>query len=320
MTGIGILQLHTLGLSEEEAKQLKIDGGSSHVDIRMNPNGKEYWEGGEFMIGNAKFFTKKFESLNKGGKLLFNFKVPRTDERNNNGEPPVIKGGLAWLKIGADKPAIFEPGTVGALADTYATMIALEKFKWTALEQKDSNGKPHFKKFIIEPTWVNKDFLKKLNWDSNKAPLQGILEFSLVPVNNGRKWMASYGSDKMKEIFIAKDDVKHEVTGIVYEPNTVDADGDWMTEEDIEEAQRSFVLDNGDIYFHHQEEIDAKPVENWIAPSDIIIKDSNGNDVLIKKGTWLMTVKVFNKDMWDKIESGEIKGFSMRGSAIPEED
>ena len=33
----------------------------------------------------------------------------------------------------------------------------------------------------------------------------------------------------------------------------------------------------------------------------------------IKKGTWLMTMEVSDDDVWDKIEKGEITGFSMGG-------
>ena len=32
-----------------------------------------------------------------------------------------------------------------------------------------------------------------------------------------------------------------------------------------------------------------------------------------KKGTWLMTMEVSDDEVWDKIEKGEITGFSMGG-------
>jgi len=56
-------------------------------------------------------------------------------------------------------------------------------------------------------------------------------------------------------------------------------------------------------------------VENWIVPVSYIIKDDAGRDQEIKAGTWLLTVKVLDPQIWEQIESGEIKGFSMRGMA-----
>ena len=321
MRGVGIIQIHTLGLKEDEAKNFELDKGSSHIDIRMKPNNAEYWEGGEFMIGNAKFFAKKFRGLKKGEKLLFNFKVPRVDERTKNQKVSIIKGPDVWLKMGVDKPAIFPPGSVGALSNTYATMIALEKFEWVADKQIDVNGKPHFKVFTYKPTWLNKEWLSKLGWNVEKdgAPLEGTIEFTYAPIDGGRHWLAFGGKQEMKDFFV-KDEVKKEVTGIVYEPDTFDAEGDWMTEDDIEEAERSFMLNSGKIYFHHQKEIAAKVVESWIAPTDINIQKDDGSTETIKKGTWLMTVKVFDDEMWKKIEDGTIKGFSMSGYAIEEEE
>jgi len=319
MEGIGIIQIHTLGLTEKEAEELKLDGGSSHIDIRLKPDNKEYWEGGEFMIGNSKYFASKFKEAIEGKKVLrFNFKVPRKSEQINENKPSIIKGPLVWLEIGVKKPQIFKPGEIGAFSRSYATMIALEKFHWKAGKQTDSNGKKHYKEFFFEPIWLNKKYLKMLGWDPDVPPLSGRWIFNFVPTGEQRIWMASRPKEgnMSKDTFFAKDSKRHEVTGIVYAPMELDADGDYMTEEDILQAERSFVLDSGGtIYFHHQNKVNAIPVETWIAPVDFDITDDNGNIHHIAKGTWLMTTKVFDKDMWDKIESGEIVGYSMRGRA-----
>ena len=49
-------------------------------------------------------------------------------------------------------------------------------------------------------------------------------------------------------------------------------------------------------------------VESYVAKSDMEIEGQP-----IKKGTWLMTMEVSDDDVWDKIEKGEITGFSMGG-------
>jgi len=33
----------------------------------------------------------------------------------------------------------------------------------------------------------------------------------------------------------------------------------------------------------------------------------------LEKGTWMLSMKVNNPDIWDKVKSGEIKGFSIEG-------
>jgi len=318
MEGTGIIQIHTLGLSEEEAKELKLSGGSSHIDLRLKPEGKDYWEGGEFMIGNSKYFATKFKkAIEDRGVLRFNFKVPRKSEQTK--KPTIIKGPLVWLEIGVKEPKVFKPGEIGAFSKSFATMIALEKFHWKAGKQIDKNGKKHYKEFFFESTWLNKKYLKKLGWNLDKPPLSGRWVFNFVPIDNQRIWMSSRpkeGKSMSKDNFFAKDKKRHEVTGVVYAPLELDMDGDFMTEEDILQAERSFILDSGGkIYFHHMNKVNAIPVETWIAPVDFDIIDNEGNTQHIAKGTWLMTTKVFDENIWNKIESGEVVGYSMRGRA-----
>ena len=49
-------------------------------------------------------------------------------------------------------------------------------------------------------------------------------------------------------------------------------------------------------------------VETYVAPSDMEVE---GQPVI--KGTWLMTVEVENADVWNKVQKGEVTGFSMGG-------
>lgn len=110
---------------------------------------------------------------------------------------------------------------------------------------------------------------------------------------------------------IVKTDIEnHYVTGIVYSPMTEDSHGDYMEAEEIQKAAYYFAKNSRKIDIQHSfEPLDgATVVENWIAKADFEI---DGEE--IRKGTWLMTVEITDADIWDKIEKGEISGFSMGG-------
>lgn len=102
----------------------------------------------------------------------------------------------------------------------------------------------------------------------------------------------------------------HYITGIVYEPMVEDTDKNYMTAAEIAKAEKYFTENSGSIDIQHsfETEENVSVVESWITKCDCSI---NGKEV--KKGTWLMTVKVEDDDIWDKVEKGEITGFSMGG-------
>ena len=163
-----------------------------------------------------------------------------------------------------------------------------------------------------------------------------------------------------REGWILKTDSKKRYTlGVVYEPDKVDSQGDWSDEEEIEKACWNFMkliqgkskvtksvlelldlitkglekkstvaIDITDIWedlqkaaqglgVMHKEWGDniGNIVECYIAPVDMFI-----NGEWIRKGTWLMGV-VWSEDYFEKVENGEITGFSMggRGRRIYEE-
>jgi len=110
---------------------------------------------------------------------------------------------------------------------------------------------------------------------------------------------------------IVKTDSKHHyVTGIVYEPMVEDSDGNYMTEEEITKAAYWFAKNGDKVDLQHSFETleNAKVVETWIAKADFSIGDEK-----VKKGSWLITVEISDNEIWDKIEKGEITGFSMGG-------
>ncbi|UPV77780.1 XkdF-like putative serine protease domain-containing protein [Bacillus rugosus] len=100
------------------------------------------------------------------------------------------------------------------------------------------------------------------------------------------------------------------VYGIVYEPDTVDAHGDFMTAAEIEKAAHGFLKDAREIDKQHdfQGGVGAV-VESYVAPADF---EMNGET--IKKGSWVLVTKA-SEEIWEQIKKGEITGYSMAGTA-----
>lgn len=118
------------------------------------------------------------------------------------------------------------------------------------------------------------------------------------------------------EVSIQKMDVEKQlVTGIVLEPDEIDAHKDTVKEETIERAAHRFLARYNQAtkmgYMHSMfGSIGVELVQSWIAHEPTVI---NGKPV--KKGSWLMTVKVTSKQLWERIKRGEITGFSIGGIA-----
>lgn len=104
---------------------------------------------------------------------------------------------------------------------------------------------------------------------------------------------------------------EHIVCAIVYQPDTVDAQGDQASAEEIEKAAHDF-MENSQTFkvMHKGKPAKVKILESYIAPQDIKIAKQ-----AIKKGTWLMTVRVNDDKIWKDVKSGKLTGFSMAGYA-----
>lgn len=129
-------------------------------------------------------------------------------------------------------------------------------------------------------------------------------QFLITKAERGSASFASYGR------IVKADADSHYITGIVYEPMTEDAHGNYMTEEEITKAAYWFAKNGNQVDVQHSFEplADAAVVESYVAPCDMEISDET-----IQKGTWLMTVEVNDPDVFEAIQKGEITGFSMGG-------
>lgn len=107
---------------------------------------------------------------------------------------------------------------------------------------------------------------------------------------------------------IKADDEKQIVYGIVFEPEEEDTDGDVVSADEIEKAAHRFLRESRVIGKEHEEPAEAEPVESWLTQDDTVI---NGQSV--KKGAWIMGVKVHDDGLWQAVKKGEITGLSFGG-------
>lgn len=110
------------------------------------------------------------------------------------------------------------------------------------------------------------------------------------------------------------DELKKKIYGIVYTPNKEDSQGDYATAETIEKASDSFMIQlNGTNKIDTEHNLIIEPglniVENWIV--------RKGDELFpTETGAWAIGVKVKDDEIWNKIQKGELTGFSMYGEAV----
>lgn len=102
------------------------------------------------------------------------------------------------------------------------------------------------------------------------------------------------------------------VLGIVLEPEVVDAQGDIYSPEEIRQAAHRFMEEFGGLGLMHRFRVNGqvKVLESYLAPADIAF-----DDVRVRKGTWLLAVRILSDELWSQVKEGNLTGFSIGGSA-----
>jgi len=107
------------------------------------------------------------------------------------------------------------------------------------------------------------------------------------------------------------------VLGVVLEPETVDAQGDVYSADEVRKAAHRFMEEYQGLGLQHELRVNdqVKILESFIAPVEFTV-----GEVTIKKGTWLLAVRVLSDELWARVAEGQLTGFSIGGSArkVPE--
>jgi len=133
---------------------------------------------------------------------------------------------------------------------------------------------------------------------------------------HGGSFEAAVSKDNLNLEIIRKDREKQIIYGIVWTPGFVDAAGDYVEKEDIENAAHDYLINCRKLKLSHQVDIElvADLVESYLMPIDITL-----NKQKIKEGTWIVGIKIWDTGLWSEIEKS-ITGLSMGFRDISEDE
>lgn len=340
-----VLQAHWRGLSEEELKlsheALLKTSHSIHCDLRFEIDNHSLWgftvfEGSTEEIRSKGRGEARILHLSPQDSLQGAFKLRQPHE---------------WLTIAAEKPYISAPGGVGATSKKYSKFFQLDtgeyEFSFARLHGREVflHGEKLKGRLLMQYAPVGETTMPGgetqastgrvwiINKPDSQTPYTATHELADVEADLEKKgqdklvWserpgekpqiLDINGHDKFTEkeysaaIFKA-DSEKRLVYGVVSEPLTVDAQGDVLSEEEIEQFAHNYLIKSQKFDVRHNwKRVRASIVESWIAKSDF-----EWMGEVIKKGSWIIGVKVFDDDLWSKIRAGVYKAFSIGGRGV----
>ena len=170
-----------------------------------------------------------------------------------------------------------------------------------------SEGKPNCAKEIIRKAWGAGilDLDQKTALEINKA--------NILKIDLDKK----FGVTLSKHLIIKAGQKFGEhgvVYGVVYPVDEVDTDGDSANEDEVMKACWKFMEDYQSLNFMHKDPISPREVSIVECATAL----SSVPELGIKKGDWYMGIRVREPELKKMIESGEITGFSMEGTALPQ--
>jgi hypothetical protein len=93
----------------------------------------------------------------------------------------------------------------------------------------------------------------------------------------------------------------------------------YFSEDTVRKASELFLMrsnQNNATYEHERKMLDGMSVvESWIIEDEKTDKSRLYNFNL-PKGTWMISMKVNNDEIWQKVKDGEVKGFSIEGHFV----
>ena len=120
-------------------------------------------------------------------------------------------------------------------------------------------------------------------------------------------------------IIKAINELKREVTFLVYEPNIPDAHGEFASAETIQKAMESFNVSYfekqiavSNLFHIRDEKENIEPTDSFdVIRSFVLPVDAMIGETLVTEGSWLAVVKFNNDALWELFLEGEVSGLSM---------
>lgn len=133
------------------------------------------------------------------------------------------------------------------------------------------------------------------------------------PANRRAFLLMKADSSASETVTILKaDEEKRLVYGVVLEPDGVDAQSDTISADEIEATAHLYLDVFRNVGIQHEKLVNdaAHVVESYIAPADFVMGAQR-----VRKGSWILTVKIVDDDLWAAVKAGKYRGFSIEGVA-----
>ena len=174
---------------------------------------------------------------------------------------------------------------------------------------------------------INNLPLYELLFDDNDDNTLGCSKISLVEEPAVEEFFLKFSKDveeKEHKSFYFKDDSKRIITGIAMRadyPIYRNQDGQefyvQFSKDTIDKMMQKFMKEQRlfDISLDHNQDVkDCYLIESFIINKERGICPNEFMDV--EDGSWIISVKIENQDVWNKICLGEVKGFSIETEMI----
>jgi superfamily II RNA helicase len=107
------------------------------------------------------------------------------------------------------------------------------------------------------------------------------------------------------------DDEKKIVYAVVLEPESLDAHEDIIAEDEIEASAHDYLSKWRIVGHNHKKKAKAEIVESFIAPVSFTW---NGQD--IKKGSWVVAIRILDDQLWQDVKDEKLTGVSIGGLSL----
>lgn len=116
---------------------------------------------------------------------------------------------------------------------------------------------------------------------------------------------------KLEVSFKKVDQEERIVVGVVYEPNVVDSQGDFMKASTICKMAHQWMIKYQKYKDSHKSDIDSDDIcviESFIAPITYAV----GTEI-VSVGSWVLATKILNENLWKRVKDGELNAYSIGG-------
>lgn len=158
-------------------------------------------------------------------------------------------------------------------------------------------------------------------WGKQENPSAAYVRWLLYGGDAGKKWAEEiWKNHKGTQDLPALDVINEEertATGVVLVPDVPDGQGDTIVKEAVRKAAHNFLSKkavNKSGVYHNGEECSIEIVESYIAPIDMQLGKKT-----VSQGSWVLTVKIHDDDIWDDVKNGKLTGFSIYGTGFGQE-